>query len=303
MSISKRLTNIFQSSEKLTFNNESKIVLISDCHRGDGSWGDNFSNNQQLYFAAMTDYYRKNFTYIELGDGDELWENRKLDTIKTMHSDAFWIMSKFYKKGRLYMLYGNHDMVKKNSNYAKSKLSTYYDEATKKYVPLFPRIRLHEGLVLVHKETGHKIFLTHGHQADYLNYDLWKLARFMVRYMWRPLELLGLHDPTSAAKNNTKKIAVEVKLIDWSVKNNQMLIAGHTHKPVFPDVGEPLYFNDGSCVHPRCITAIEIENGQISLVKWTLKTKKDGTLYVGKEVLEGPVKLLDFFGESVNEIK
>ncbi|MDF2589076.1 MAG: hypothetical protein K0S41_2917 [Anaerocolumna sp.] len=303
MTVSKRLTNIFQSSEKLTFNNESKIVLISDCHRGDGSWGDNFSSNQQLYFAAMTDYYRKNFTYIELGDGDELWENRKLDIVKIIHSDAFWIMSKFYKKGRLYMLYGNHDMVKKNSSYVKNKLSTYYDEATKKYVSLFPKMRIHEGLVLVYKETGHKIFLTHGHQADFLNYDLWKLARFMVRYLWRPLELLGLHDPTSAAKNNQKKLTVEKKLIDWSIKNKQMLIAGHTHKPVFPDLGEPLYFNDGSCVHPRCITAIEIENGAISLVKWTLKTKKDGTLYVGKEVLEGPVKLHEFFGDSVSVIK
>ncbi len=36
---------------------------------------------------------------------------------------------------------------------------------------------------------------------------------------------------------------------------------------MFPEVGEISYFNDGSCVHPRCITAIEIENGTIKLVR------------------------------------
>jgi len=31
---------------------------------------------------------------------------------------------------------------------------------------------------------------------------------------------------------------------------HQMLIAGHTHRPSFPDDGQPLYFNDDSCVSP-----------------------------------------------------
>ena len=33
------------------------------------------------------------------------------------------------------------------------------------------------------------------------------------------------------------------------------------------------FFNDGSCVHPRSITGIEIENGEISLIKWEISTK------------------------------
>ena len=74
-----------------------------------------------------------------------------------------------------------------------------------------------------------------------------------------------------------------------------MLIAGHTHRPSFPKVGEPMYFNDGSCVHPRCITSIEIEKGEISLVKWSMMTRQDRSLYVEREVLEGPVKIDDFF--------
>lgn len=301
MSVSKHLSTVFDSAEEILFDDSSKIVLMSDCHRGNGGWGDNFSNNQNLFFAALTYYNQKDFTYIELGDGEELWENRKLETIIAVHSDAYWLMSKFYNKKRLYMLYGNHDMVKKNYNYVTNKCSTYFDECKKKHVPLFPHLKVREGLILRETNTDNKIFLIHGHQADFLNYKLWKLARFLVRYVWRPLELCGLHDPTSASKNNTKQGAVEKKLIDWSVQHNQMLIAGHTHRSVFPKVGEPQYFNDGSCVHPRCITGIEIEDSSITLVKWSIRTKKDRTLYVAREVLEGPIKLSNYFNNPAKK--
>ncbi|WFR58012.1 metallophosphoesterase [Anaerocolumna sp. AGMB13025] len=296
MSTQSRLNKVFKAAEQISFDDSSKIVLMSDCHRGDGNWGDNFLNNQNLFFGALDFYYRKDFTYIELGDGDELWENRKIDRIINIHSDAFWLMSKFYKEGRLYMLYGNHDQVKKEKDFAGNNLKSYYVESIKKRVALFPNIKIHEALVLNYNNSDNQIFLTHGHQADFLNYDLWKLSRFLVRYLWRPLELTGVRDPTSAAENYTKKEKVEKKLTEWTKKQKHMLIAGHTHRPMFPQPEESLYFNDGSCVHPRCITAIEIENGTITLVKWTVKTRKDRSLYVDKVILEGPVKLQDYFG-------
>ena len=73
-----------------------------------------------------------------------------------------------------------------------------------------------------------------------------------------------------------------------------MLIAGHTHRPRFPKKGSPPYFNDGSCVHPRCITGIEIQDGEISLIKWSLLARKGGALYVTREVLAGPEALPSF---------
>lgn len=271
---------------------------MSDCHRGDGGWGDNFSSNQNLFFAALTYYFHKNFTYIELGDGEELWENRKIEQIITVHSDAYWLMSKYHRKNRLYMLYGNHDMVKKYNSYITNKCSTFYDNCQQKKVPLFPGLVVTEGLILKYGVTGDKILLTHGHQADHFNYTFWRLARFLVRYIWRPLELLGLNDPTSAAKNYYRINTIEKNLMEWSASNKQMIITGHTHRPVFPKAGRPLYFNDGSCVHPRCITGIEIEDGSITLVKWTVKTRNDRTLYVGRVILEGPVKLTEIFQQK-----
>jgi predicted phosphodiesterase len=69
---------------------------------------------------------------------------------------------------------------------------------------------------------------------------------------------------------------------------------GHTHRPRFPEPGDIPLFNDGSCVHPRSITGIEIENGLISLIKWQIATKEDGTLQIVRVLLEGPQKLVDY---------
>lgn len=291
----KRVSQVFESAEQIPFDDSSRFILMSDCHRGDGSWADDFFKNQNLYFAALTHYYNKNYTYIELGDGDELWENNKLSDIINVHSGVFRLLSNFFNEGRLYFIVGNHDMVKKNNRLIQNNLYYYYDEREKKKIPLFKNIKLHEGLVLRHTVTGGKILLLHGHQVDFLNDKMWRLSRFLVRYLWKPLELFGVNDPTSTAKNHKKRESVGKKLTEWVTRENQMLIAGHTHKPAFPEVGEPPYFNDGSCVHPHSITGIEIAEGYITLVKWSVKTRNDGTLFVGREVLAGPRRLKDYF--------
>ena len=114
MNTLKHISKVFESAEEISFDDSSKIVLMSDCHRGDGNWSDDFSKNQNIYFAALTHYYDKNYYYIEIGDGDELWENKKLSDIMRVHSDVFWLLSKFFKEDRLKFIFGNHDIVKGN---------------------------------------------------------------------------------------------------------------------------------------------------------------------------------------------
>jgi len=295
MNTLKDISQVFKSSEVISFDNCSRIVLMSDCHRGVGNWIDNFSKNQNIYFAALTHYYDEEFTYIEVGDGDELWENDHFTDIINVHSDVFWLLSKFFDEDRLYLIYGNHDIVKKDRDFVKSKLYSYYNEPMKKNIPLFQNVKIHEGLILNHRTTDDKIFIIHGHQADFINYKLWRLSRFLVRYLWKPLESLGINDPTSTAKNYKKKDDIERKLTQWVIKEKCMLIAGHTHRPSFPEIGEAPYFNDGSCVHPRCITAIEIIQNSIVLVKWSVKTKDNGSLFIGRDVLAGPININYYF--------
>jgi UDP-2,3-diacylglucosamine pyrophosphatase LpxH len=302
MTVARRLSQVFASSQKISFDDTSKIIIMSDCHRGYGNHGDNFLKNQNLFYTALRYYYNEGYTYIEIGDGDELWENRYLSPIITNYNDIFLLMSKFYKKDRFHMLFGNHDIVKKNEYVKSNILQKYFDEHHQKYISLFPHINIYEGLILNYKKTKDKIFLIHGHQGDFLNDTIWKFARLLVRYLWKPLELIGVRNPTSAATNDKKKKVTEKRLIDWTIKNKQMLIAGHTHRAMFPQIGEHLYFNDGCCINPHYITGIEINDGSISLIKWMVKTRDNRNLFIDREILIGPIKLKDYFN-STSQLK
>ena len=265
MSFLSRMSRAYKNALVLPLSVDSKYILFSDCHRGDGRADDNFLKNEFLYLAALRYYDKYAFTYLELGDGDELWENRSIEQIRQMHPHSFEMLERFRREQRLYLIYGNHDMVKKY------KGGVFY-----------------ESILL--KDTLHKknIFLTHGHQAQVMNSTYWKVNRFLVRYLWKNLELIGVPDPTSAAKNNMAKGSVEQRLAQWAAQQQVILIAGHTHHPMAGTNQSP-YFNTGSCVHPAGITGIEIERRCITLIKWSLGTRTDQTVCVQREVLAAAV--------------
>lgn len=291
--MSKKLDKIFENSKKMTINDGTKIVIMSDCHRGSGDNYDNFVKNQNIFKAALQYYYDKGFTYIELGDGDDMWEVKDYESIVNVHLDSFKQLKKFNDSGKLIMIYGNHDIVKKSPKILKKYFYTYYDNLTDKEEPLLDDLIVHESLILNYK--NYDIFLIHGHQVDFLNSDIWHLSRFLVRYVWRTLEHIGIQDPTSAAKNYQVTKNTEKKLQEWSIQNNKILIAGHTHRAIFPKVGQSLYFNDGSCIHPNGITCIEIENGNISLIRWEFNIDKGDLISVKRNVLDGNEPIINFF--------
>lgn len=284
MSWYSRLQRAFVDAPVLPLHSGSRYLLISDCHRGNGTSNDNFLKNQNLYFTALKYYYENGFTYIELGDGDELWENRRMSQIIEIHNNVFWLLSLFYKEKRLYLLYGNHDMEKRRQTYSDTICPLYFCTDSQCMKPLFPGLTFYEGLILESCHPQSSLYLTHGHQADALNSSFWWLSRFLVRYIWKPLEHFGMLDPTSAAKNYTCKEKIERRLTHFAKKEGISLICGHTHRPML-NPENTSYRNTGSCVHPRCITCIEVENCRLTLVKWTLDTRKDRTLYVSREVL------------------
>lgn len=291
--MSEKLNKIYKNSKRLKIDNETKLVIMSDCHRGSGNNLDNFIKNKNIFKAALNHYYNNGFSYIELGDGDDMWEVDDYNEIIREHLDIFKLLRKFNTSDRLFMIYGNHDKCKKSKHILKKYFYTYYDEVNKKYEKLLDNLEVYESLVLVYNE--HDIFLLHGHQGDLLNDNLWYLSRFLVRYFWKNLEHGGIKDPTSAAKNYKITKKTEKRLTKWSNKNNKMVITGHTHRPVFPKIGQGLYFNDGSCIHPSGITCLEIENGKITLVKWLFKVRKDKVIFVGREVLKGKELIENFF--------
>lgn len=288
-----KLDRIFNNSKRIKIDDLSKIVIMSDCHRGKGNKYDNFIKNKEIYLYALMYYYNLGYTYIELGDGDEMWEVNNYNDIIKNNLNIFMKLKEFYDDDRFIMIYGNHDIYKKDNNILDKYFYEYKDETLDLEYLLFDDLVVYESLILEYKNKD--IFLIHGHQVDFFNSNLWWVSRFLVRSVWKFFEHIGINDPMSAAKNNELAKWIEKKLKRWSILNNKMVIAGHTHRIKYPKIGESLYFNDGCCVYSDGITCLEIENGNISLIKWGYKGDNSGLFSIERYVLDGDKDIVNFY--------
>lgn len=142
MSCEKRIDRAISKGTTLLLGKCSRYAVFSDCHRGCGNMSDNFLRNQHLYFAALEHYYAEGFYYLELGDGEELWENRCLKRIQDSHSNVYQMFACLKRKNRFCKIYGNHDMEL--------------------------RKELPESIRLKNQAGGRDVCMIHGHQADFL---------------------------------------------------------------------------------------------------------------------------------------
>lgn len=247
MRVKEKLSELIREAVEIP--SDDKYAIFSDCHRGIGNQNDNYFGNEAIVLRAHREYQKEDFSYIEAGDGDELWENKYLEEIRKAHPKSFVSIDSFKKK---YRTKGNHDR------------ELNYPEALKM------------------KLGGSKVLLiVHGNQGDWINDEGWKVGRFLTRYIWGYLEKVGFQDPTSASRAPKKHELIEKELIEWVKKTKNILICGHTHRARI----EGGYVNCGSCIHPGCITNVEFENKVIRLVKWEVNS--DGQfLAIGKSIIK-----------------
>ena len=283
-----RLKEAFTQGRLEMFDASSKYVFVSDCHRGNGNQADEFTKNQNTFQHALSFYYKEGFTLVEAGDGDELWEHPRIKDIKNAHFETFEVIKKFHNAKRFILLYGNHNIYLKDKKYVEDNLFTHLNEHTQERIPFLPDIDPIEGLVLKHKVTGQNIFVVHGHQGDFPNDQGWFFSMLSLKYFWRHLHALGFHNPASPVKNAYKRHKIEKNYASWIAKYRMMLICGHTHRLKYPRNGDLPYFNTGCCIYPTSMTAIELENEQISMVRWKIMADESGLLRVVRNVIHGP---------------
>lgn len=251
------------------------FIIFSDQHKGNKSWADDFSQCEKNYIAALTSYNQKRFTFINLGDSEELWKFKIQDIIPA-NKDAFAAEAAFHPK-RYIKTFGNHDLLWKNKLDVQLNLSKIF----KKPLPVY------EGIILRDEKIDLDIFLTHGHQGDLLS-DNNSFSTWIVAHIWMPLQRylrININSPSSdfSLRNKHNRMMYE-----WSSsRKNLVLVTGHTHQPIFasgkyyrhpsnniPDTNlqddlVPNYFNTGCCCYnDGDITGIEITDGKIRLVKW-----------------------------------
>lgn len=283
-----------------------KFIILSDQHKGARDGADDFALSEKNYLAALDHYNRSNFHYINLGDSEELWENR-FPAIKKHNKATFEHEQLFLKRNAFTKIFGNHDLYWDNDPLAALSLKQVYGQS----------IKVFEGVILQTNINNKplKIYLTHGHQGDLQSDGNW-LSKWFVSNIWGPLQAYLRINPNTPANNDQLKTAHNRMMYEWSEKqDNLLLITGHTHQPVFKSLThletlyagldrakaendevlarnlqhqiterhfkgdkvlefkdhgyKPCYFNSGCCCFDDGdITGIEIENGQIRLIKW-----------------------------------
>ncbi len=294
-----------------------KFIIFSDQHKGSKNAADDFAVCESSYVAALEHYQNNGFFYINLGDGEELWENNIFQVKK--HNAASFEKEKLFQHEKQFIkVVGNHDLYWTNDPTAWIQLESIYGE----------KFTVYEGCILITNinEKPFQIYLTHGHQGDLQSDGNW-FSKFFISVIWGPLQGLLDINPNTPANNDQLKSLHNTIMYEWSsVEKHLLLITGHTHQPVFmslthlerlyvrlaeaqkvkdeaavktieeeiakakpvnptpPDFSKiiPSYFNSGCCCFSDGdITGIEIEEGCIRLIKW--HGKKDAPQ---REVLE-----------------
>ncbi|MBN1559846.1 metallophosphoesterase family protein [candidate division KSB1 bacterium] len=295
--------------KQLALTPDSKFVLLSDLHLGNGKRCDNIANNEEVLALALQYYHKLGFSVILAGDVEDLWQF-SLKSILGRYGDTIIERLNAFGPQRLMRIYGNHDIRwRKNSNFP---LKVMDDTA-------YEGIRLDDWIII-----------THGHQGCGARLLLVLLKTMLVRAfrLVEPLALaLGWGNITAPQSQIPRDR--EKAIYKWAKKNRKLVICGHTHRAIFaarhyvrwleeqirdlaaklqalpddhPDIFElqkllvnyesewrtekkrgrdyaaleendaeviPCYFNIGSALYRRGITCIEIENGVIRLVKWS----------------------------------
>ncbi|MBC7937526.1 MAG: metallophosphoesterase [Rhizobacter sp.] len=256
---------------------KDKFIIFSDQHKGNKSWADDFNASETNYIKALGHYYKEGFTFISLGDSEELWKFQPADLLPK-NEKAFAAESAFFPN-RFYKTFGNHDIIWKDIFAVSFYLKKYFGSP----------LKIYEGIVLKVKglKIPFNIFLTHGHQGDLMS-DNNAVSTWLVAHIWMPIQRYLRVNINSASKDFSLRNGHNKMMYGWSSQEKDMLlITGHTHSPVFAsgryyghpsnkidtsqqrETLKPCYFNSGCCCFDDGdITGIEIVDGSIRLVKW-----------------------------------
>jgi predicted phosphodiesterase len=273
--ISYQKTN--KKTTTLNFNAASdSFIIFSDQHKGNKDRADDFAKSEANYVAALQYYQQQCFTFISLGDTEEIWKY-KPEEVMPQNEIAFRAEAAFQIDNKYYRTFGNHDIIWKNKWDVERLLKPYFK------MPLAVK----EAIVLKTKIDDEflNIFCTHGHQGDKLS-DNNVVSTWLVAHIWAPIQRYLQINVNTPSKDDTLRNKHNKFMYEWSSsKKNLLLVTGHTHKPVFASgkysnhpsnkindietLLKPTYYNTGCCCFSDGdITGIEIAEGFIRLVKW-----------------------------------
>lgn len=248
---------------------DMRIVVFSDHHRGKGDGADDFARCEQAYSAALGWYLERGFELWLLGDVEELWENRPRHVLD-YYDDCLDLERNF--GDRLYRFYGNHDMAWRREANVRKFLA---DHLPHEPDPQQRKRQMIESMRLQVTKSGKKlgtIFFVHGHQGtlDSGNLLFVPFSRFVVRVFWATLQRMQRFASTSPATNSNLRGKHDRAMASWAdpQSDKRVLVAGHTHHPVFPRTTPPDLAAEAKHAEAAYRTAIQ-KGGDIPFARAT----------------------------------
>jgi len=276
---------------------EAKLIIFSDHHKGVGDDADDFVPSEMSYSAAMRHYFDAGYTLLVVGDAEELWEDVPAAVLRT-YPEIFELENKFHADGRYFRFWGNHDDEWRNPDQVDRHLGKFFENLS---VRESQRFTIFDRGV----DLG-EIFIVHGHQGLLFADRFGWLSRLFIRYLWRPFQRIFNIKKNTPATDWRLRHRHDLAMYNWAASVERLiLIAGHTHHPIFPSAGhakklaekfevvqelsldpeeiaaaeadlefaqaqeKPSYFNTGCCCFSDGrITGIEIAEREIRLVRW-----------------------------------
>jgi len=171
---------------------------------------------------------------VILGDSEELWECSPKSVLQH-YKDSFIFELKFLYKQKYYRIYGNHDNLwKKHGEFIKYLKKHGCINNT------IPSIPVYQGLIFDYENNG-KIFLVHGHQGNFSSDIFSKISKLFVCFIYRNIQRLFKIKTTTPARDISLAGEHNIIMYKWALQKAKegkkiILIAGHTHRPVFASV-------------------------------------------------------------------
>ena len=214
-SVNRRLARLLNHAVHLPLNAESRIVVFSDLHLGNGGRKDDFLKNGPLLQYALEHHYEKHGYILVLnGDVEEL-QRFYLKDIRRQWASLYGVFDRFHRQGRLYKLLGNHDLA--------------LELGRKRSAGSYP---VHEALKMTLEDQVILVF--HGHQSYRYLRTFILLSGFLLRWVANPLGIKNY----SVAYNSRKKYTVEKRAYHFARSHRLLTLIGHTHRPLFESLSK-----------------------------------------------------------------
>ena len=308
-----------------------RIIIFSDQHRGVRDGADDFAVCESSYLAALDYYNQEKFYYVNLGDCEELWENSLFTIVK--HNETVFEREKLFISRDAYCkVFGNHDLFWDIDPLAPVWLKKIYGQVIRIYTGVLIRVDFSSGKFLdifcTHGHQGDKQSDGNAFSKWFVSYVWGPLQNFLKINTNDPSandNLKTLHNiymyDWSAAQVNTVLVTghthqpvfnslTHLERLYQQLKKAHTLNDADAQKKIEAEIPRrkreydfvnqsfdtmrPTYFNSGCCCfEDGTITGIEICDGFIRLIKWSLIHGKPERSVAEEEKLESLAEMIN----------